>query len=80
MTRLSHAARRMQSAVLKASLAALVLTAVALHVPTGADAASWTDSHGRNASWTDSQRPSASWTDGRAPSASWTDRAPRTRA
>jgi hypothetical protein len=49
----------------------LVTMLVALSVPAGASAASWTDSSPK-ASWTDS-KPTASWTDARL-AASWTDR------
>jgi hypothetical protein len=50
----------------------LVAAFLALAVPAGASAASWTDSSRPKASWTDS-KPAASWTDSR-PTASWTDR------
>lgn len=50
---------------------------LALSVPAGASAASWTDSKAPKASWTDS-KPTASWTDSR-PTASWTDRTRVTR-
>jgi hypothetical protein len=56
----------------------LVAMLVALAVPAGASAASWTDSTGPKASWTDS-KPTASWTDS-SPTASWTDRTRVTRS
>jgi hypothetical protein len=43
----------------------LVAVALALVVPAGASAASWTDAKRPKASWTDLS-PTASWTDGHA--------------
>ena len=56
----------------------LVAMLVALAVPAGASAASWTDSSRPKASWTDS-KPTASWTDSH-PTASRTDRTRLTRS
>jgi hypothetical protein len=56
----------------------LVVMLVALAVPAGASAASWTDTSRPKASWTDS-KPTASWTDSK-PTASWTDRTRLTRS
>ena len=80
MSALAPAVLRAAARRRAAFAAVLACVGLAVALPAGAGAASWTDSHRVKASWTDGRSPAASWTDSVRRNASWTDRLPRSRA